>query len=215
MGKKLYTNTEHRRQSNEDRLGIGLKNSVWSFMRRCKIGLKKISHEVLNHDDESSIFSDRDTINVLFDCVASVATLTDNDTGSYESQSHLSTTSVNIFDENMCNGKNIDFSDFDPVKERSKLWKMENEPFIDGPKIWSARRKLWNVCTDKNTLKQADSHRKHFNKISPQYYTKIYKRLVVEDLPLTLPLNLQDAMKIINAGWAQTSKWERAAKTLG
>ncbi|CCD27131.1 Gag1p NDAI_0J02390 [Naumovozyma dairenensis CBS 421] len=106
-------------------------------------------------------------------------------------------------------------SELECAKLRSKC-ESENKPFIEGHLIWEHRRELWNKPRNDIKIDQAEiaSRRKVFQSIPEQYYPRIYKKLVVDDKPLREPLNLEDAMKIINAGWHETKKWANAANGL-
>ncbi|SCU77671.1 LAMI_0A01948g1_1 [Lachancea mirantina] len=108
----------------------------------------------------------------------------------------------------------VAFANYDAVAECQKLRSSLSGPFTAGDQIWKRRRELWTQQTPAATSVAAAQHREQFADISSHHYTRIYKKLVVEDTPLRQPLNLQDAITVINAGWVETQKWERAAKGL-
>lgn len=103
------------------------------------------------------------------------------------------------------------FDNYDDVFACQQLRLKRGEPFIDAVEIWEHRRELWQQVTNDTTKEQIDESREEFQRIPSEYYDRIYKKLVIEDKPLREPLNLQDALKVINAGWTETKKWERAA----
>ncbi|CCF56017.1 hypothetical protein KAFR_0A05820 [Kazachstania africana CBS 2517] len=109
---------------------------------------------------------------------------------------------------------NVTFDNYDSVKECGKLRKLVGEPFHQGEMIWNQRRTLWSQDLTKLTPEQLRERREKFSSVPKDCYTRIYKKLVVDDKPLRDPVNLQDAIKIINAGWIETQKWENAAKGL-
>lgn len=105
----------------------------------------------------------------------------------------------------------MSFDDYDAVKECEKLRNQTKEPFCDAGIIWQTRRNLWTeITTDEE--ESTDHNRDVFNAIPEQYYYRVYKKLVMEDKPLREPLNLEDAMKVINSGWMETKTWDNAAK---
>lgn len=119
-------------------------------------------------------------------------------------------------DKNIVNSNNekITFDLYDAVKECRRLRNQADEPFCQADIIWKTRRKLWtDVTTNKDANEQ--HNREVFGAIPEQYYYRVYKKLVVDDKPLREPLNLEDAMKVINSGWTETKKWDNAAKGLG
>ena len=103
------------------------------------------------------------------------------------------------------------FDSYDDVEACRALRKQTGEPFCDAAKIWRQRRELWQLPTNAVTQGDIDQRRHGFQQIPAEYYDRVYKKLVMEDKPLREPLNLQDALKVINAGWTETKKWERAA----
>ena len=103
------------------------------------------------------------------------------------------------------------FDNYDDVFACNQLRLLKGEPFIDAVDIWEHRRELWQQTTNDITDSDIEESREEFQKIPSEYYDRIYKKLVIEDKPLREPLNLQDALKVINAGWTETKKWERAA----
>ena len=86
--------------------------------------------------------------------------------------------------------------------------------FCSAEKIWKRRRQLWTQPTDQEGSVNGDgaTRREIFRAIPEGYYARVYKKLVVDDKPLREPLNLEDALQVINAGWTETRKWANAAK---
>ncbi|CCC72142.1 hypothetical protein NCAS_0J01630 [Naumovozyma castellii] len=106
------------------------------------------------------------------------------------------------------------YANFDSVKECAKLRSSKEEPFIDGDLIWKKRRDLWNKPTKDIDPAELKRRRDVFKSIPEPYYPRVYKKLVVDDKPLREPLNLEDALKVINSGWTETRKWANAANGL-
>lgn len=114
----------------------------------------------------------------------------------------------------------IKFDSFDVVEECNQMRSNMKGPFTHGETLWEIRRQLWQVDTHQDIENnphrlKSQENRKLFQNIPEQYYHRIYKKLVLEDKPLREPLNLQDALKVINSGWTETKKWDNAAKGLG
>lgn len=107
------------------------------------------------------------------------------------------------------------FENFDSTAECAKLRAERGEPFYQADEIWERRRCLWTQPTGENmNVAEYQRHRDMFASIPHHYYSRIYKKLVLDEKPLREPLNLQDALKVINSGWVETRKWENAAKGL-
>ncbi|SMN22694.1 similar to Saccharomyces cerevisiae YLR407W Putative protein of unknown function [Maudiozyma saulgeensis] len=103
------------------------------------------------------------------------------------------------------------FDNYDDVEACRLLRSEQGEPFVGAIEIWKYRRDLWQKKTTDITKEDIDERREEFQQIPSEYYDRIYRKLVIEDKPLREPLNLQDALKVIDAGWTETKKWERAA----
>lgn len=108
------------------------------------------------------------------------------------------------------------FSTYDAVADCKRLRQAQGEPFYHADLIWRKRRKLWLEGTPGLASRESDSYMRHetFTNISKSYYPQIYKKLVVDDKPLKEPMNLADALKVIDAGWYETKKWANAANGL-
>ncbi|SCW01835.1 LAFE_0E08306g1_1 [Lachancea fermentati] len=202
----------------------GLKTSIRQMFLKCRAGLQKISREALDTDSDSETCP----IDSLFETNAKDSKIFDRN-----SEDRNSSTSVALTKEMRLTDEDDDldglnssstnneapveketFSNFDPVQECNKLRMEIGEPFTAGEQIWKRRRELWTTETSPTAKEASKKHRKRFSEISPQHYIRIYRKLVLEDAPLKEPVNLQDAMKVINAGWVETQKWERAAQGL-
>lgn len=114
-------------------------------------------------------------------------------------------------DETETENEEETFDNYDDVKACKQLRKQKGEPFCDAAEIWRHRRDLWQQTTNGTTKNDIVQRRHDFQQIPTEYYDRIYKKLVMEDKPLREPLNLHDALRVINAGWTETKKWERAA----
>lgn len=209
-------------------------------LRRWAVALKRATQGALNHMDEGSHGDDR--INVLFHgegCVKRTNTMVlDRDSGTSSPLAGMSemrlTTETEESERSTENdrssrsgqeadeedgdndeGETESFRKFDPVAECDRLRSESSEPFCRGNEVWEHRRALWLRPTVSRTkVEESKARREAFEKIPQKYYTRVYKRLVMDNRPLREPMNLQDAIKIINAGWIETRKWEDAANGL-
>lgn len=121
--------------------------------------------------------------------------------------------------------KEVTFKNYNAVAECAKLQKKfvaENKPFCGAGEVWERRRALWVQPTDAEVDRDERQRRRDerqrrrdvFATIPKSFYTRIYRNLVLDDKPLRESMNLQDALKVVNAGWIETKKWENAAKRL-
>ncbi|CUS20238.1 LAQU0S01e02124g1_1 [Lachancea quebecensis] len=204
--------------------GSPLGGSIRQFLHKCKVGLHKMSKEAL----ESESSEEYNTVNGLFDTGPSKGT-----TRERVSEERNSSTSVTLTREmpltdeedeldsefegpdESARVKDVQtFATFDVVQECAKLRAATGEPFVRAEEVWRRRRELWVAGTNSAYLETAEKNREVFKEIAPRQYVRIYRKLVVDGAPLKRPLNLQDAMQVVNAGWIETQKWERAAKGL-
>lgn len=218
------------------------KSSLSRTLHKWAAAFKRITHETLNNMDDTNNGDDR--INVLFHTEPSIKKVSslDRDSGASMSpvcpnslsEMRLTTETEDSLTENSVqnNGSSPSEADedddtdeddgiasyrkFDSVKECVKLRQEVGEPFCKGNEIWERRRALWVQPTASKDSYAADCrrHREIYSSIPQAYHTRIYKKLVMDDKPLREPMNLQDALQIINAGWVETKKWENAAKGL-
>lgn len=117
----------------------------------------------------------------------------------------------NYADDNQASVE-MTFDEYDVVKECEKLRKKTKGPFYGSESIWQTRRNLWAEVVTTDGEDSIEHTRDVFKAIPEQYYYRVYKKLVMEDKPLREPLNLEDAMKVINSGWMETKTWDNAAK---
>lgn len=113
------------------------------------------------------------------------------------------------------------FQDFDAVQEAKLLHQEEQESeqtnensdlFANGHKIWEKRRQVWlNSTSEERTKAKQRSLENSLIGVSKDNYPIIYNSLIEKQKTLKKPMNLKDALKIINAGWIASKKWERAA----
>ncbi|CAL9733722.1 uncharacterized protein YLR407W [Monosporozyma servazzii] len=140
-----------------------------------------------------------------------------NSGGSIEVKPNGSNNSQSNFDNNSNTtdgqgSEKMTFDEYDVVKECAKLRKKTKGPFCDSGSIWQTRRSLWAEVVTTDEQGTVEHTRDVFKAIPEQYYYRVYKKLVMEDKPLREPLNLEDAMKVINSGWMETKTWDNAAK---
>lgn len=228
----LATSRPRKKSSISSSTGIG--SSIRTILHKCKANLKKVAHEALG---DSSSDGESTTVDALFDgdtvkeesCLPQKSVQRISEDGN-SSTSATQTGEMRLTDENESGDtisleEEVDtqgktnavqtFANYNPVEECTRLRSEFGEPFIQGELIWRRRRELWTTRPDNSTkCNESQQHRSSFDKVSPQYYTRIYKKLVLDNKPLRQPLNLQDAMRVINAGWVETNKWERASKGL-
>ncbi|AAS52762.1 AER078Wp [Eremothecium gossypii ATCC 10895] len=206
-----YSVADSRRKS---RARPGLRSSVSSWMHKFRANLCKVTSEALAETSGSD--SGRSTVDALFDGATETADGRELE-GDTEARSSTSQTLVAKSEEEAALGKHSQswtFETFDPHEQRQVLHGDSSVPFVDGPKLWHIRRELWTAPTANNSVQEAAEHRASFRKIKPHYYPRIYRKLVLDDRPLSQPINLEDVMKIMDAGWLETNKWERASRGL-
>ncbi|KAK5780363.1 Gag1p PWA37_002676 [Arxiozyma heterogenica] len=125
--------------------------------------------------------------------------------------------SDNIIDNgdnnNIDDSYKITFDNYDPIEECKKLRTTINGTFYHAGTVWETRRKLWTENVT-NIDPSKEHNRDIFKSIPEQYYYRVYKKLVIDDKPLREPLNLEDAIKVINSGWKETKTWENTSKVL-
>ncbi|QLL33282.1 hypothetical protein HG536_0E01930 [Torulaspora globosa] len=210
-------------------------------LRKWMVAVRKFTHEALNNIDDRDRGEDR--INGLFHGelapLKSVASV-DRESGTSvtpvgASEMRLTTETEESLAENSTQanggaGEGTDdrspqddeldhetdsFERFDTYAEYVKLRNESREPFCRGPELWERRRALWLRPAASQAEETAQQSRRELFATIPQaYHTRIFKKLVMDNKPLREPMNLQDAIQIINAGWIETRKWENAAKGL-
>lgn len=83
-----------------------------------------------------------------------------------------------------------------------------------GEMLWNYRRSLWlesnSDAEDRNVTHES------LKNIPKSFYPTIYSNLIEKSKPLKegKRINLQDLLEVINEGWIQEQRWERAAKGL-
>ncbi|CAH02054.1 Gag1p [Kluyveromyces lactis] len=207
-----------------------LKRSVKKFMGKLMRTVKHVAHETLDDSDTDYDYGTVDNMfigpvtaennkadcnrpqNLQNDAIHENRLSSNSETLAFRSETDGY--SADTSEAANCDECIQDFESFDPVEECAKLRQRQPDgvPFIKGPEIWEKRRQLWLKVTPENTLAHSEKSRAMFSDISPKKYGPIYKRLVMEDAHLRKNLNLQDVIKVIDAGWVETSKWDRAAQ---
>ncbi|AGO12430.1 AaceriAER078Wp [[Ashbya] aceris (nom. inval.)] len=198
----------------KNRVRAGLRSSVSSWMHKFRVNLCKVASEALSETSGSD--GGRSTVDALFDGATETVDARELEVDT-EARSSTSQTLVAKSEEEAAEDKHPQswtFETFDPREQREALHADSSTPFVDGPKLWHIRRKLWTAPTANNSVQEAAEHRASFRKIKPHYYPRIYRKLVLDDRPLSQPINLEDVMKIMDAGWLETNKWERASRGL-
>lgn len=202
---------------------VGLKRSFKSFMEKLRQTVSHVARETL---DDSDTDYETGAVNQMFSETAEgeedniLRDRYDSNDRSEATDIRLSINSETLAprsetDEEIGEEAKVTFEVFDPVVECAKFRRNTEGPFTGGPAIWEQRRKLWLKTTKENHINEAEEAHVMFMNISPRNYYAIYKKLVCEDAPLKHSLNLKDVVKIINAGWVESSTWEKAAKGLG
>ncbi|CCE61738.1 hypothetical protein TPHA_0B00660 [Tetrapisispora phaffii CBS 4417] len=212
-----------------------LKTSISQSLQKWRNTFKRITHEALVTLDEASSTTD-DKIDALFhngDSASSLNTslssnsrtaarnsanlnarvemrLTDETESLDGSSSDNSLGDSTSADENEDGQRTVSYDTYDAPVRCKKLRQELGEPFWQADIIWRERRDLWVEPVQFNEyVKDANSKktRKAFKKIPIDYYPRIYQKLAVDDKPLREPLNLEDAVQVINSGWTETKKW--------
>ncbi|CAI1605520.1 hypothetical protein SEUBUCD646_0L04450 [Saccharomyces eubayanus] len=216
-----------------------IKYTLTHTLQKWKETLKKITHETLSNIDDSSGSDEK--IEALFTVAQPPVTTSkgiERDSGASMSQVGMggvnSTLEMKLTDESeesssannattttttshiLSNSRKSiqSFENYNVVEERIKLAQQSKKPFCNGEKLWRRRRQLWTQHNEQegSTGDDGAAHREVFQAIPEEYYARIYKKLVVDDKPLREPLNLEDALQVINTGWTETRKWANAAK---
>ncbi|QLQ80840.1 hypothetical protein HG537_0E01950 [Torulaspora globosa] len=229
------------READRGRSRIHREKGLSRTLRKWMVAVRKFTHEALNNLDDRDRGEDK--INGLFHGeLAALKSVTSVDresgtsatpvgvsemrftTETEESLAENSTqtngaagdgTSGDSQQDNDVEDETDSFERFDVYSEYIKLQSESREPFCRGPELWERRRALWLRPSASQVDEPAhQSRRELFATIPQAYYTRIYKKLVMDNKPLREPMNLQDAIQIINAGWIETRKWENAAKGL-
>lgn len=220
----------------------GFKNSVSNILHKWRAVFKALSHDTLNQlennssDEQIDALFNSNNFDHNIPIFNKMMLGRDADSGASMSQTSpvgssqlemkltdeqseensTSLTSTHNGHSNKTNNVNEQesFDNYDDVKICQKLRNQSNEPFYNAEEIWNHRRDLWKKRTNDMTIENIDRRRHVFKQIPTEYYNRVYSKLVVDDKPLRQPLNLEDALKVINSGWTETKKWERAANGL-
>lgn len=184
-------------------------------LHKWKDAMRRVTHEALNRMDERD--QNEEGIDELFQGEerhsGESVTL-----GGASSEMRLTTETEDDVTEGtrVSNSKSqeeqesLTFEQCDYVDECSRLRREVGEPFYHGGLIWHRRREMWNQTTKSNIIQDSQRRRDKFAGIPKQYYIRIYKKLSIEGKPLKEPLNLQDALQVVNAGWTEIKKCENA-----
>ncbi|SCU97504.1 LAFA_0G11760g1_1 [Lachancea sp. 'fantastica'] len=214
--------------------GSTKKNPLKQLFNKFRVGLHQFSREALESDSVEEVGS----VNELFDSGNNRGKSGAVQQEQRRSEERNSSTSVTLNREIALTDEDEDddelerdsngeegsgdagrkdqqtFATYNAVEECVKLRSKFGEPFVQADRIWRRRRELWCKPTDNAQLAVAARNRERFEEIAPRHYVRVYRKLVVDGVPLKRALNLQDAVRVINAGWVETQKWERAAKGL-
>ncbi|EDO16119.1 hypothetical protein Kpol_1001p31 [Vanderwaltozyma polyspora DSM 70294] len=213
--------------------GKGVKSSISQTFSRWRSTFKKITQETLNSLDNGSMNDDK--VEALFQADdSSVSTSDPNSEGtSYASNSMPpnlgAAVEMRLTDETEsfeCSDSSSDeddsdsnietFSNYNATEKCKELRHELGEPFCSADIIWKRRRELWTEINETNNdISGSEKRKQTFEKIPADYYPRVYKKLVIDDKPLKDPLNLEDAIQVINSGWTETKKWATAANGLG
>lgn len=83
-----------------------------------------------------------------------------------------------------------------------------------GEALWDFRRSVWLKSNGDKDAVETDAARDTHKDIPKNCYPAIYSNLIEKSKPLRegKRINLQDLLGVINEGWIQDQRWERAAK---
>lgn len=161
-----------------------------------------------------------------------------SDYHTYKSLDGISNHYRNLDAKNMGSSEDlgkISFKDLDVSKLRVKMQSSESMTAIisnspaenseerEGTKenlgevLWNYRRSVWlENRSDENGAESKESNRKAIVDLPKTLYPRIYSNLIEKSKPLKdgKRINLQDLLQIIDDGWVQEQRWERAAKGL-
>ncbi|GAV52556.1 hypothetical protein ZYGR_0AG05470 [Zygosaccharomyces rouxii] len=202
----------------------GVRSTLLNTLHKWRNAMRRITHDVLSKVEERSYEEEDEDVERLFqsdslrrsgESITLAGTSTDmrlvtetEDDGTDETKVSKQTTTRED------HGR-IPFEEYDTVNECAKLRRETGEPFYQGSKIWLRRRELWTQPAKANSINDSIKRSRKFSKVSNQCYIKIYKKLSIDDKPLKEPLNLKDALKVIDAGWKEIRRCEEAAVANG
>lgn len=169
-----------------------LIKSIKSYFNKISLNLSILSSKLRSFAEE--VLSSDEVINELF---------------LVSSSSSINSSLLEPEVQPIITSPEMNYQDFDSVSEADKL--RTEEPFVDGIKIWQLRRNSWLSATpEEKLIAKQKANDSVLNVIPKDSYSIIYHNLVDKQKTLKKPLNLRDAIKIINAGWINNGKWERA-----
>lgn len=169
--------------------------------------LKLVSQAVLDSDDIADELFDSDGT----DFTSALKTEKYNTLErkmSLPSTSTTATTAAAMATDNSINNNN---NNTDNIDNDTKA----NEGFVDREKLWQEQHDAW--LTPSNSLQDIRRRQKRqelSNFVSEGDYHIVYKNLVMSNKSLKQPMNLSDALKVIESGWEWNKVFERAAKGL-
>ncbi|ODV73639.1 Gag1p CYBJADRAFT_173042 [Cyberlindnera jadinii NRRL Y-1542] len=194
----------------------GFVKAVKTLFLRASLSLSLVSHK-LRQFAEDALSSD-EVVNELFIVTSSSSldpsVLEQNSPQSIADDTTSNTMTTTAMEREDSETNLVLWSEFDAVKEADALRQGET-PFTKGPEVWQKRRAAWTNGTREQKLQAKQRCLDNSLKLSKENYPVVYSALVERNKTLKKPMNLKDALKVINSGWIANKKWEKAALGLG
>lgn len=202
----------------------GVRGTLSSTLHKWRNALRKLTYEVLSKIEERSYGEEDKDVDDLFrsdslghsgESITLAGTSTDMRLAVETEDDNTDETKVSKQTTAREGHGRIPFEEYDAVSECAKLRRETGEPFYQGSQIWLRRRELWTQPAATNSINDSIKRSRKFSKISSQSYIKIYKKLSIDDKSLREPLNLKDALKVVDAGWKEVRRCEEAEMVNG
>ncbi|KAH3683746.1 hypothetical protein WICPIJ_005265 [Wickerhamomyces pijperi] len=208
-------NTLQPKETNNSTGKRSILRSIRNFFFRATLNISMAKYKIRQLAEE--VLSSDEVVNELFLVTSSSSVnsslLEQEDTETTNNQSTNIIPATEHSDNSLPN-----FKDFDAVSEANTL-RDPDTPFVQGDKIWSKRREIWLNSTEDDRVRtkqrQLDGQQvTNLNNVGKENYAIIYNSLIEKSKTLKKPMNLKDAIKVIDSGWTAAKKWERATQGL-
>lgn len=206
------------RKEKDDEPRRGLARGLKQLFLRASLGLSVLSHKLRQFAEEA--LSSDEVVNELFMVTSSSSVspslLEQPSPIPEDTTSQTATTAQAGLSEEpgaQSEEATLLWSDFDSVGEAEKL-RVDDVPFSSGSSVWERRRAAWTRGTRQERLVAKQRAVDGALAVPRENFPVIYASLVERNRTLKKPMNLKDALRVINAGWLANKKWERASQGL-
>jgi hypothetical protein len=202
------------KQHQKEKQRSTILRSIKNLFLRASLSLSILSHRLRQFAEEA--LSSDEVVNELFLVTSSssvdLSVLEQSPAQSPPEDTTSNTVTMTLDKEDTKDV--VAWPDFDAVQEAQQL-RVEGEPFINGRNVWDKRRAAWTAGTREEKLVAKQRAVDNSLTVPKENYPVVYSSLVERNKTLKKPMNLKDALNVINAGWLANKKWERAAQGLG